>query len=82
MTRLFAEPLTKPLLDFILRKRIAVRIFKAATHLVQHIEVVLDLFQRAILRKLVKQQFDLLLAGHDFSKPSITNLCRKHASIL
>ena len=39
------------------------RIFQSVAHFIEDIEVVLDVLQRAVLRELMEQRFDLLFCG-------------------
>jgi hypothetical protein len=64
-TRLLGEPFSEPLFRRCLRKR-ATRTgcFQPALYLLQHIKVILDVFQRTVVRQLLEQRFKLLLSGH------------------
>ena len=51
-TRLLYEPFAEAVFNVFLRKStVRLRVFQAATHFVQHIKVVLDVLDRAVLRK-------------------------------
>jgi hypothetical protein len=72
-TRLLDEPFAEPLFRFFLRKRAAGAGFiQSALHLLQHVKVILDVFQRTVVGQLVQERFDLLLSCHGVLASRIT----------
>ena len=55
LTRLFGEPFAETTLNFFLRKNpIDARIFQSSTHLVENVEMVLNVFDRDVIRQSVQ----------------------------
>jgi hypothetical protein len=51
--------------DFFLRQRFTgAGLLQSATDFIEDVEVVLNVLERAVVGELVKEGFDLLLAGH------------------
>jgi len=60
-TKLLGEPFAQPLFGLFLRKRaLLMGVVQAAPHFVEDIQMVLNVFKRAILRQLAEERFDLL----------------------
>ena len=58
------EPLAQPLLYIVLREGpLLLGVFEAMAYFVENVEVVLNVFKRAVFGELVKERFDLLLGG-------------------
>jgi hypothetical protein len=61
----FGEPFPKPLFRFFLRKRaVHPGLVKPALYLLQHLKMMLDVFQGTIVRQLAQQRLNVLLSGH------------------
>lgn len=67
MTSLLGEPFAQAGFNFFLRHcAVQAGVFKPASNLVKNIQVVLDVLDGAVVRKLIQQKFDVLLGrAHD-----------------
>ena len=69
-TKLLGEPSAQPLFNIFLGQRpLLPRIIQPTLHFVQDVEMVLDVLQRTIPRKLVQERFDLLFSPAHFVVP-------------
>ena len=61
MTRLLDEPFAEGGFHFVLRQgAIGARIFEATAHLIEHVEMILDVLNRAVIGALVQEFLDIL----------------------
>lgn len=73
MPRLFGEPFTEVRFDLFLRDgAVDAGIFQSPPYLVQDIQMVLDIFHRAVVREFVQKLFNVMFCGaHGFAFPRI-----------
>ncbi len=79
-TRLFGEPFAEATLHFLLREcAVDAGILQPATYLVENVEVVLDVFNRDVVRQSVQQRLNILFdIAHDdpFDEHTMLATCR------
>ena len=64
MTRLLGEPFAQLLFSFLLRNgSVLARVVETLPNFFENIEMILNVLQAAVLRKLVEQRLDLLFRG-------------------
>ena len=64
MTILLGKPFAKPLLNFFLRNRsFSISCIKPISHFLNHIQVILDILQRTIVRHFAEKRVNLFFSG-------------------